>query len=167
LSRFRKAAEPGRVLVVSEGLMTYGQREVALAVRLRKRESEAEVRARLGELLGAILRFAEQGQLVHEGGFTEFGRPGFLASSTHGVIYANARGLDPEIPDDALVAVLVDTDELRLAQSTCAARVLARLGQVASEYPFPVTCDRERERVSRAGDDEPAHPRSRERPCQS
>jgi hypothetical protein len=61
--------------------------------------------------------------------------------------------VDPEIPDDALIGVLVDLSELRLAQSTSVARVLARLGSRTGQFPFPATSDRDRPRVAVPGDE--------------
>ncbi|EDM77960.1 hypothetical protein PPSIR1_19164 [Plesiocystis pacifica SIR-1] len=155
-SRFRRSPAPeapGRVVVVSEGLERFGQRELAFAVQLRPGESGEAVRAELEQLIAAIRSHAEQGQLVHAGGFTAFGAPGFLSSRTQGIVYANAGSGDPELPESALAAVLVDPDELRVAQAGGASRILARLGQLSSQYPFPQTNDRDRPSVARPGED--------------
>ncbi|MCA9711766.1 MAG: hypothetical protein KDK70_38375, partial [Myxococcales bacterium] len=144
---------PGRVLVVSDGLSALGQQEIALAVQLRPRESAERVLADLDRMIATIRRFAERGQLVHAGGFTQLARPGFLDSPVHGILYASGLGVDPEIPATALVAVLVGTADLQLAQSTSVARVLARLGEVTRTYPFPATSDRDRPSVACEGDD--------------
>jgi hypothetical protein len=130
----------------------HGQREIAIAVRLRASESAAEVRAKLERLLATIGNYAQQGKLVGPGDWTEFGGPGFLDSPTRGLVYADARGVDPEIPATALVAVLVDSEELRLAQTTSVTRVLSRLGAATRQYPFPATCDRDRKSVAHRED---------------
>ncbi len=138
----------GYVLEVSDGLRAYGQREIAIAVRLRRRESEEEVRKVLRSFLALVRGFATNGRLVDDGGITEFGPRGFLDPKVRGVGYGWYGG-NPElgIPEDALVGTLLFADEIQLARATSVARVLTRLGEVTREFPFPLVSDRDRASV--------------------
>ncbi|MCB9587658.1 MAG: hypothetical protein H6718_19805 [Polyangiaceae bacterium] len=143
-----------RVVVISQGLAEYGQREIAFAVKLRPSEAVEAVTAELHQLLDAVESLAAQGKLVEAGGFSEFGRPGFLNSSIQGLVYASAQGLAPEFPNDALLGVFLHSAEVQVAKSTCALRLLSRLGQASSHFPFPPTTDRDRPGVAVEGDEE-------------
>jgi len=140
---------PQRVLVVSRGLSALGQREIALSVKLRRDEQEANVRAQLEAFLGTVRSLAEEGRLVEAGGLTEFGQRGLLDSSVGGLAY----GDHPEAPSNALVGVLLGDEEIELAKTAGVTRVLTRLGEATREYPFPFTSDRDRPSVALPGDE--------------
>lgn len=70
--------------------------------------------------------------------------------SIAGLVYAE----HSDAPGGALTAVLLNADELRLAKTVGASRVLSRLGEATLEYPFPYTSVRNRLSVALPGDEQ-------------
>ena len=124
---------------VTDGLAAHDQAEIVFTLR---REPEEGVPDPPLQLFAAIHELAERGQRVTAGGQTEFGDGRFF--DRH-VLYAPAQALSGvPLPPGCLTALLVTPDELRAARTFGSTRVLARMGQAATHYPFPPWADRRR-----------------------
>ncbi len=120
---------------VTQGLVTFGQKELLLSI---PRGDEAEPPTHPLPLFEAICTMAKQGQFVGNGGHTQLGGNGLFGF--HGVVYS-----DPAAPDgrgfpdaNVLSMTLLYANEVAVAQQVGAARVLARLGRQTSHWPHPV-----------------------------
>jgi hypothetical protein len=128
--------------VMSEGLNRYKQRELAITLRLGEGEEPSDKMRELGRFFGTVWRWAQEGVLVDAGDFTQFGERGLFGGSKNGLVYADARGIgDIALPADALAAVVVNEEELRVAMGFGAYRLLARLGDHYGQFPFPTWTD--------------------------
>jgi hypothetical protein len=137
---------------VSEGLAAQRQTEVVFTLR---REPGEPDRPEDGfpedplRLFASIHELAENGQHVTSGSFAEFGGNGFFG---HHLLYVRAQPLvGVVLPSSCLVALLVTSDELRAVREFGTTRLLARLGQASSHYPFPPWADRRRRGLSLEG----------------
>jgi hypothetical protein len=139
---------------VSVGLKAYGQREIALTLLRRRDEPESALPRAPFAFFAQVLQLAQQHQPVGPGEWSEFGPAGFLAPNIRGLAYATAqpiRGVD--MPTDALAGILLNSIEMEVAKACGVYRVLSRLGQAASAYPFPFWCDRDRPNLVPEGAD--------------
>lgn len=131
---------------VSEGLTGQQQTEVVFTLRRDPAEPADGFPHEPLQLLAAIYRITEAGQRVTSGSFTEFGAGEFFG---HHVLYVRAQSLaGVRLPSSCLAALLVTADELRAVRELGSTRVLARLGQASSHYPFPPWADRRRPGLS-------------------
>lgn len=135
---------------VSDGLAAHGQAEIVFTLRREPGEAPGGKIERFPDppfgLFAAIHELAERGQRVTAGGQTEFGDARFFG---HHVLYAPAQRLSGvPLPPGCLTALLVTPDELRAVRTFGATRVLARMGQAATHYPFPPWADRRRRGVA-------------------
>src|SRR5262249_13293509 len=123
------------------GLRAHGQTEVVFT--LRKDASDgSNAPDEPMRLFATIYELAEAGQRVGVGGVTEFGERRVLG---HPLLYVAARppaGVALAAP--CLAALLISDDELGAVRTFGPARVLARMGQAASHYPYPAWSDRRR-----------------------
>jgi hypothetical protein len=122
---------------VTDGLAAHDQAEIVFTLRREPGESVPDPPFRL---FAAIHDLAERGQRVTAGGQTEFDDARFF--DRH-VLYAPAQALaGVPLPPGCLTALLVTSDELRAVRAFGSTRVLARLGQAATHFPFPPWADR-------------------------
>ena len=127
---------------VSDGLTALGQTEIVFTLRQDPAESSDTAPDDPLQLFATVHRLAESGQLVEAGGVTEFGEQRFF---DHHLLYVPAQPLPGvALPAPCLSALLVTDDELRAVRMFGPARVLARMGQATSHYPFPAWSDRRR-----------------------
>ena len=143
------ASQHGRVQCwsyVSEGLAALHQTEIVFTLRRDPGEPSDRVPNEPFQLFATIHQLAESGQRVTSGSFTELGDGGFFG---HHLLYVEAQPIaGVTLPSPCLTAVLVTADELRAVREFGSTRVLARLGQAASHYPFPPWSDRRRRGLS-------------------
>lgn len=127
----------------SGGLSAHGQRELVLTVRVDPGEGPADFPKEPLRLFVEVLRLAKAGRLVGSGDITELGGSGLLGH--RGIVYTSAReyleGVD--FPD-GLAAILLRDEEIEAAMAFGVTRVLSRLGQAYSHYPWPPWADRAR-----------------------
>lgn len=127
---------------VTDGLAAHGQAEIAFTLRRESGESAERFPEDPFRLFAAIHDLAERGQRLTIGGQTEFGEARFF---DHHVLYVAAQPLSGvPLPPWCLAALLVTADELRAIRTFGPTRVLARMGQAATHYPFPPWTDRRR-----------------------
>ncbi|HEX3766260.1 MAG TPA: DUF3480 domain-containing protein [Kofleriaceae bacterium] len=127
---------------VTDGLAAHGQPEIVFTLRREPGEAVERFPEEPLRLFSAIFELAARGQRVTAGGQTEFGDTRFF---DHHLLYARAQPLaGVRLPPGCLAALLVTADELRAVRAFGPARVLARMGQAATHYPFPPWADRKR-----------------------
>lgn len=127
---------------VTDGLAAHDQAEIVFTLRREPGEAAERFPDPPFRLFAAIHELAERGQRVTAGGQTEFGDARFF---DHHVLYAPAQPLSGvALPPGCLTALLVTADELRAVRTFGPTRVLARMGQAATHYPFPPWVDRRR-----------------------
>lgn len=137
--------DPGKVLgFVTRGLAGFGQKELVFCL---KQASSERVRTVM-TLLRTVMQFAAQGRRVDVGGLTEFGQGGIFGRSAYtGVGYARPHSVDPLIQaagldrEQCLLATVLTREELMACRRFGLARVLARLGEAARFFPYPVWND--------------------------
>ena len=124
---------------VSEGLTGRQQTEVVFTLRRDLADSPDEFPGEPLPLFATIYQVTETGQRVTSGSFTEIGDGGFFG---HHVLYVRALALPGvRLPSSCLAALLVTDDEIRAVREFGSTRVLARLGQATSCFPFPPWAD--------------------------
>jgi hypothetical protein len=127
---------------VSEGFNRYKQRELAITLRLGPTEDPTEKMRDLTRYFSTVWRWAQEGVLVDAGDCTHFGERGLFGGSANGLVYTDARDIpDVELPPDALAALVVNDEEVRLAMGFGAYRLLARLADHYAQFPFPTWTD--------------------------
>jgi hypothetical protein len=127
---------------VTDGLAAHDQAEIVFTLRREPGEEIERFPDPPFRLFAAIHELAERGQRVTAGGQTEFGDARFFERH---VLYAPAQSLSGvPLPPGCLTALLVTPDELRAVRTFGSTRVLARMGQAATHYPFPPWADRRR-----------------------
>jgi hypothetical protein len=132
---------------VTDGLAAFEQTEIVFTLR-RDVGDPASGPEEPMRLFSTIAELAARGQRVSAGGVTEFGERRFF---DHHLLYVTAQPLPGvALPSPCLAALLITDDELRAVRSFGPSRVLARLGQAASHYPFPAWSDRRRPGLSLA-----------------
>ena len=131
---------------VTEGLAALHQTEIVFTLRRDPGEPSDRVPNEPFQLFTTIHQLAESGQRVTSGSVTEFGERAFFG---HHLLYVQAQPMaGVELPPACLAGVLVTADELRAVREFGSTRVLARLGQATSHYPFPPWADRRRRGLS-------------------
>jgi hypothetical protein len=131
---------------VTDGLTGQQQAELVFTLRRDPGEPSDGFPPDPLQLFVAVYQLAEQGKRVTAGSFTEFGDRNFFG---HHLLYARAQPLaGVTLPPDCLAALLVTADELRAVREFGCTRVLARLGQASTYYPFPPWADRRRQGLS-------------------
>jgi hypothetical protein len=131
---------------VTDGLAAYDQAEIVFTLRREPGEAAERFPDPPFRLFAAIHELAERGQRITAGGQTEFGDARLF---DHHVLYAPAQSLSGvPLPPRCLTALLVTADELRAVRTFGPTRVLARMGQAATHYPFPPWVDRRRRGVT-------------------
>jgi hypothetical protein len=133
---------------VSHGLAALEQAEIVFTLRRDPDEPSDGFPQDPLHLLATIYQLADDGQRVGPGAVTRFGAQSFLG---HHLLYVEAQPLDRvPLPPSCLAALLITTDELRAVREFGSTRVLARMGQASSHYPFPPWVDRRRPGLSLA-----------------
>ena len=123
---------------VTHGLVSSGQRELALTMRLGNREQPVAKMLELVRFFTTVHVWAQQGNVVDEGGFTQFGERGLFERAHCGLLYSDARAIKGvDFPERALAAIFVDAQEIRAALDYGAYRVLTRIGAQLRLFPFP------------------------------
>jgi hypothetical protein len=127
---------------VSDGLRAHQHKEVVFTLRRKRDEADEAFPEDPLQLFATLYRVAAQGQRVTEGGVTELGARRFF---DHHLLYADAQPLDGvTLPPGCLAALLIDDDELRAVRQFGSARVLGRMGQAVTHYPFQTWSERGR-----------------------
>lgn len=132
---------------VTRGLAASGHPELALVLlRAPAAFPTDEAMSSAVEAMTAFLREMARmvigGTKVSEGSSLSLAN-GLVAPHLQGLVWVKPPRLltDPSVPAGALVGVPLFHDELELARETSTHRVLARLGMVAREFPFPPWLD--------------------------
>ena len=132
---------------VSQGLSTYGQKEMVLTVS--SDPDEAVVSPQVLVFFRKVNELARQGLLADVGGYTAISPPGILGFT--GALYDQWQVLPclPGVtaPEDALAVTLVTQDELEVAKRCGNSRILVRLGDRYRYFPFPPWTDTARSGV--------------------
>ncbi|MET0790281.1 MAG: hypothetical protein ABW061_02055 [Polyangiaceae bacterium] len=124
---------------VTEGLARSRQRELALTLRLSNGEDPLPKMKDIVRFVATVHAWAREGNLVDEGGFTQFGERGLFGRAHGGLLYADARPIGGvKLPERALAAILVDEAEARTARDFGTYRVLTRIGLQLRVFPFPI-----------------------------
>jgi hypothetical protein len=85
-----------------------------------------------------VASWADAGNIVDDGGFTQFGERGLFGQAHSGLLYAEARAIaGVELPERALAAIFVHAQEVRAALDYGTYRVLTRIGAQLRVFPFP------------------------------
>ena len=130
---------------VTEGLAATRQRELALTLRLGVSEDPLPKMKDILRLVTTVRAWAHEGNLVDEGGFTQFGERGLFGRPQSGLLYTDARPMaGVKLPERALAAVFVDAQEIRAALDFGTYRVLTRIGLQLRLFPFPTWGDLDR-----------------------
>jgi hypothetical protein len=133
---------------VTDGLTQQQQAELVFTLRRHPDEPSDDFPQDPLQLFDTVYQLAERGQRVTSGGVTQFGARSFFG---HHLMYVTAQQLaGVTLPLASLAAVLATDDELRAAREFGTTRVLARLGQASTHYPFPPWADRRRRGLSLA-----------------
>jgi hypothetical protein len=131
---------------VTDGLAALDQAEIVFTLRREPGEPAERCPEEPFRLFAAIHDLAERRQRVTIGGQTELGDARFF---DHHVLYVAAQPLSGvSLPPSCLAALLMTADELRAVRTFGPTRVLARMGQAATHYPFPPWADRQRRGVA-------------------
>lgn len=132
---------------VTEGLRSFGQREIVFTLAREPRADPEQAPREPLALLRAVANLAARGQLVGVGGFTELGPTGMLGRpSIRGVAYQIAWPMEGvSLPEGTLAAVALVGAEMDTVKRFGALRVLARLGRVHGFFPTAPWCDPDRE----------------------
>ncbi|NIN71053.1 MAG: DUF3480 domain-containing protein [Gemmatimonadetes bacterium] len=127
----------------STGLSAHGQRELILTVRVDQGEGPTDFPKEPLRVFVEVLRLAKAGRPVGSGDITELGGNGLLGH--RGIVYTSTRErfADVEFPG-GLAAILLRDEEIEAAMAFGITRVLGRLGQAYSHYPWPPWADRTR-----------------------
>lgn len=127
---------------VTDGLAAHRQAEIAFTLRREPHEPSDGFPEDPLRLFATIHEHAEAGERIGAGAAIELGDAMFLG---HHVLYVTAPPLPGvALPSPCLTALLITGDELRAVRTFGAARVLARMGQASSHFPFPPWSDRRR-----------------------
>ena len=142
-------SEGNFLTAVTEGLIKRRQRELVVTLRLAKDDDVRDRMRELGRFFVTVLRWAQQRNLVDTGGVTRFGKRGMFGGSGNGFVYVDARPIrGVTMPGRALAAIVVDAAEVDTALAHGVYRVLARIGEQSSCFPFPTWSDLSRRSVS-------------------
>ena len=125
----------------SDGLPAHGQRELMLTVRVDPGEGPADFPKEPLRVFVEVLRLAKAGRLVGSGDITELGGSGLLCHRD--IVYTSCREHFQDVVfPDGLAAILLRDEEVEAAMAFGITRVLGRLGQAYSHYPWPPWADR-------------------------
>lgn len=131
---------------VTDGLAAHGQAEIVFTLRREPDDAAERFPDPPFRLFAAIHELAERGPPITAGSQTEFGDARLF---DHHVLYAPAQALSGvPLPPGCLAALLVTADELRAVRAFGPTRLLARMGQAVTHYPFPPWVDRRRRGVA-------------------
>lgn len=123
---------------ITVGLAASGQRELVLSMRLAGKEDPIAKMQDIVRFVATVHAWAQAGNIVDEGGLTQFGDRGLFGVKNSGLLYADARPLDGiRLPKRALAAIFVDAQESRTALDFGTYRVLTRIGFQLRLFPFP------------------------------
>jgi len=124
---------------VSHGLVASGQRELVLTLRLGNREQPIPKMQEIVRFITTVQAWAEAGNIVDEGGLTQFGERALFEQAHCGLLYVAARAISGvELPERALAAIFVSAPEIRAARDYGTYRVLTRIGTQLRIFPFPI-----------------------------
>ncbi len=152
-----EASQGNFLTAVSDGLLKRRQRELVVTLRLAKNDDVSSRMRELTRFFVTVMRWAEERNLVDTGGITRFGKRGMFGGSGNGFLYVDARPIrGVTLPGRALSAVLVDAAEAETALAHGVYRVLARLGEQSSCFPFPTFGDLSRRSVASPRESESA-----------
>jgi hypothetical protein len=130
---------------LTDGLLASGQREMILTVSHDPAEVDPPTLPL--QFFANINQLAMEGRLVDVGGYSEFGRVGFMGNF-RGVLYEQSQAFaDVPSSQDALAVILATEDELEVAKRCGSSRILVRLGDAYRYFPFPPWSDRTRSSV--------------------
>jgi hypothetical protein len=128
---------------VTHGLWSNGQKELIITLSINQEDNPSIFPDYPLKFFKDVYRFAEQGQLVDAGDFTEFRTASFF--DYNGLMYIEPTPFKEfEVPSPALAAVLLTDEEIQALKAFGPTRVMARLGQAYRYYPCPPWSDRTR-----------------------
>src|SRR5262249_24881535 len=114
------------------------QRELVITLRVRENDDIPMRMQDIVRFFATVHAWARQGNLVDDGGLTQFGERGLFGRAHSGLLYTEARPIvDVPVPAGALAAVVVDAQEIRAALDYGTYRVLTRIGLELRLFPFP------------------------------
>ena len=126
----------------TEGLQALGQKELLLILKDSQLQ-EGEVYTVPLHLFKTIYQLASQGQLVHDGGRTQFGQRNLLGADT--VLYVNNFiNSDPVLAGDSLIMLLLRNEETQVLDRFGKLRIKAMLGYATRFFPYPYWNDLQR-----------------------
>jgi hypothetical protein len=139
--------------LVTNGLTTFGQREVVLTI-LRTSATPRQFPKTVLEYVGALKHFALLGKIVGDGDLSGYRAPGpFQLGSFVGLGFFDATPISGiDLPEGALAGVFLTEGELSMATGSSVYRVLNALGRTARYFPVPFWSDPGRASVYQAGD---------------
>lgn len=139
-------------LYTTDGFRAVGQKEMVVSVRRRADEAVAAFPEDPIALFATLFPLASRGQLVTEGGRTEFGGARFLGrDDIRGMLYTRPDPLRSALlQPSALVLVPVTESELHSAEQFGHLRILGLLGAQQRLFPWPGYFDRDRASVAPA-----------------
>lgn len=136
---------------VTSGLRKFGQQEIIVTILKRAEDTNENYPEEPIKFFASLPGLPKQNQLITNGARTEFS-PGetFVAQQYCGLIYAKPQ-LFPSVPlpRGTVSGIAVTRDELSVYEKYGTTRVLARLAELTSFYPYPTWCDRDRKSVFR------------------
>ncbi len=133
---------------VSEGLIKFGQKELAILVKKESGETEHDYPMDPLGLFYTVREYAEKSNFVMPGDVTEFGDTGFIDPKFRAMAYLRPIGIGGlEDPNAVLSCVLLTAEELDVARRFGLTRVMALLGFNFSHFPCPPWVDRGRKSV--------------------
>jgi hypothetical protein len=140
---------------VTEGLGKLRQQELVLSLRLEADEDPVPKMQDIVRFVATVHAWAIEGNIVHEGGLTQFGERGLFGRAHSGLLYADARPMPGvKLPERALSAIFVSEPEIRGARELGTYRVLTRMGLQARVFPSPSWGELERPSVMTARESE-------------
>ncbi len=140
---------------VTEGLKSVRQQELVLSLLLKANEDPIPKMQDIVRFMATVHAWAVEGNIVREGGFTQFGERGLFGLTHSGLLYADARPIPGvKLPEHALSAIFVSEPEVRGARELGTYRVLARMGLQLRVFPAPSWGDLARPSVMTAREGE-------------
>ncbi len=127
---------------ISEGLVRYGQAEIALL--LRRKEDEELPPISYAMLFRVFAQIMANGDRIEPGGYSVVQAPRLPQQGLCYVTAPSSLGL----PQQTTLVLLLSKEEALLVQNVGGTRLLTRLGQAARHYPFPPWSERDRTPVA-------------------
>jgi hypothetical protein len=135
-----KLALPGKGCrsYLTHGLGNFGQREVMFVVAPDGAGVTVDCEQDVVRLYHRLFQYARDSHKIEAGDLQAFAGKGPFALSGCGIAYLNAvRGPGPAVPEDALLAMLLQADECAAAQVAGVHRAAAWIARASRLFPYP------------------------------